>query len=78
MEILSCCVQHFQDFPALFKIFLMFFSEIPLKEFIRVFWRTWVVLLGPLMLAPILYSGTDSQVSKFVTLSNTALARFHR
>ena len=31
-----------------------------MKEFIKVFWRTWVVILAPLLLSPIiLLSGDD-------------------
>ena len=30
-------------------------SEIPLKEFIAVFWRTWIVLLAPFFLSPLLF-----------------------
>ena len=35
-------------------------SEWPVKEFIKVFWRTWVLVLAPLLLSPIvLLSGED-------------------
>ena len=39
-----------------------FFLEIPLKEFVAVFWRTWIVLLSPLLLAPLLFLASDPKV----------------
>jgi len=37
-------------------------TELPIKEFAKVFWRTWVVILGPFLLSPIiLLSGEDPQ-----------------
>ncbi len=43
---------------------LLHFSrvEIPLKEFVGVFWRTWLVLLLPLLLAPLLFVASEPQV----------------
>ena len=39
-----------------------FFAEIPLKEFIAVFWRTWIIVLAPFLLAPLLFLAEDPQV----------------
>ena len=37
-------------------------AELPIKEFVKVFWRTWVVILGPFLLSPIiLLSGENPQ-----------------
>ena len=37
-------------------------AELPIKDFVKVFWRTWVVILGPFLLSPmILLSGEDPQ-----------------
>ena len=30
-------------------------------EFIKVYWQTWIVALGPLLLSPILFLSTDTQ-----------------
>ena len=43
-----------------------FFAEIPLKEFIAVFWRTWIIVLAPFLLAPLLFLAEDPQVFVFV------------
>ncbi len=46
-----------------FLILLYFaLAEIPLKEFVGVFWRTWLVLLLPLLLAPLLFIASEPQV----------------
>ena len=35
---------------------------LPVKEFVKVFWRTWVVILSPFLLSPIIWlSGDDPQ-----------------
>ena len=39
-------------------------------EFIKVYWQTWIVALGPLLLSPILFLSTNTQqVDIFVYLS---------
>jgi len=38
-------------------------AEIPLKDFIAVFWRTWIVLLAPFFLSPLLFVAQVLQVS---------------
>ena len=38
------------------------FLETPLKNFIAVFWRTWVVLLAPFILSPVLFLSINSEV----------------
>ena len=45
------------------SLFLKYFcTGLPVKEFISIFWRTWVVVLGPFLLSPIvLCSPEDPQ-----------------
>ena len=45
------------------SLFLKYFcAGLPVKEFISIFWRTWVVVLGPFLLSPIvLCSPEDPQ-----------------
>ena len=47
------------------------FSETPLKNFIAVFWRTWVVLLAPFLLSPLLLLSFNSEVRLLVTLQSS-------
>ena len=55
------------------------FSETPLKNFIAVFWRTWVVLLAPFLLSPLLLLSFNSEVRLLVTLQSsfTSLITIH-
>jgi len=48
-------------------------AEIPLKDFIAVFWRTWIVLLAPFLLSPLLFLGTDPQVGEALKCAYTIL-----
>ena len=53
------------------------YSETPLKNFIAVFWRTWVVLLAPFLLSPLLLLSFNSEVRLLVTLQLSFTSPHH-
>jgi len=48
-------------------------AEIPLKEFIAVFWRTWIIILAPFLLAPLLFVAEDPQTGEALSCLYTIL-----
>lgn len=50
-----------------------FYLETPLKNFIAVFWRTWVVLLAPFLLSPLLFISLGSEVGEALRCAYTIL-----
>ena len=49
------------------------YLETPLKNFIAVFWRTWVVLLAPFLLSPLLFISLGSEVGEALRCAYTIL-----
>ena len=49
------------------------YLETPLKNFIAVFWRTWVVLLAPFLLSPLLFISLGSDVGEALRCAYTIL-----
>ena len=48
-------------------------TETPLKNFVAVFWRTWVVLLAPFILSPLLFISINAESGEALKCAYTIL-----
>ena len=51
----------------------LLFAETPLKNFVAVFWRTWVVLLAPFILSPLLFFSINAESGEALRCAYTIL-----